>query len=279
MLSQTGGHGDDWYPSGYAAGLGVAHPGRPSGVADGPDEMRRKVREVIRAGANQIKVATSGGVFTPRDDPRHGQLRDDELAVIVAEADAVGIPVMAHAQGAPGIKAAVRAGVRSIEHGIYLDDEAIEMMLDRGTFLVPTLVAPQGIIEAAEAGAPIPEAVLHKVHTVRDIHHAAFRRALAAGVRIATGTDSGVTPHGQNLRELTLMVANGMSPSDVLVATTRNAAELLGLLDELGTIEPGKRADLVVVEDDPFEFGDLGERIRAVYQDGRLVSRGPEGAA
>ena len=279
MLSQTGGHGDDWYPSGYAAGLGVAHPGRPSGVADGPDEMRRKVREVIRAGANQIKVATSGGVFTPRDDPRHGQLRDDELAVIVAEADAVGIPVMAHAQGAPGIKAAVRAGVRSIEHGIYLDDEAIEMMLDRGTFLVPTLVAPQGIIEAAEAGAPIPEAVLHKVHTVRDIHHAAFRRALAAGVRIATGTDSGVTPHGQNLRELTLMVANGMAPSDVLVATTRNAAELLGLLDELGTIEPGKRADLVVVEGDPFEFGDLGERIRAVYQDGRQVSRGPEGAA
>jgi imidazolonepropionase-like amidohydrolase len=274
MLSQTGGHGDDWYPSGYAAGLGVAHPGRPSGVADGPDEMRRKVREVIRAGANQIKVATSGGVFTPRDDPRHGQLRDDELAVIVAEADAVGIPVMAHAQGAPGIKAAVRAGVRSIEHGIYLDDEAIELMLARGTFFVPTLMAPRGVLDAADAGLAIPEASLRKAREVIDIHRDAFRRAVAAGVRIAMGTDSGVTPHGQNLRELALMAEGGLSPGDVLVAATRNAAELLGVDGELGTIEPGKRADLVVVDGDPYAFADLSDRIRAVYQDGRLVSGG-----
>jgi imidazolonepropionase-like amidohydrolase len=272
MLSQTGGHGDDWYPSGSR--IGVVYPGMPSGLVDGPDEMRRKVRELIRAGANQIKVATSGGVLSPRDDPRHGHFRDDELAVLVAEADAAGIHVMAHAQGAPGIKAAIRAGIRSIEHGIYLDDEAIEMMLAHGTFLVPTLVAPLGVIEAVEAGAPIPEPVVRKARAVVEIHREAFRRAVAAGVRIAMGTDSGVTPHGQNLRELALMVEGGMSPAAVLVATTRSAAELLGLADELGTIAAGKRADLVVVDGDPLDFEGFGNRIVAVYQDGRLVSGG-----
>jgi imidazolonepropionase-like amidohydrolase len=276
MLSQTGGHGDEWYPSG--SHIGVVYPGMPSAIVDGPDEMRRKVRELIRAGANQIKVATSGGVLSPRDDPRHGHFRDDELAVLVAEADAAGIHVMAHAQGAPGIKAAIRAGIRSIEHGIYLDDEAIEMMLARGTFLVPTLVAPHGVIEAVEAGASIPEPIVRKARAVLEVHRQAFRRAVEAGVRIAMGTDSGVTPHGQNLRELALMVEGGMSPTDVLVATTRTAAELLGLADELGTIEVGKRADLVVVDGDPLDFDGLSKRIAAVYQDGRLVSGGLAGA-
>lgn len=275
MVSQTGGHGDDWFPSGQRVSLMPDHPGRPSGIVDGPDEMRRKVRELVRAGANQIKVATSGGVLSPRDDPRHGHFRDDELAVLVAEANAAGIPVMAHAQGAPGIKAAIRAGIRSIEHGIFLDDEAIEMMLEHGTFLVPTLVAPQGVIDAAEAGAPIPEVVLRKSRSVMDIHRESFRRAVAAGVRIAMGTDSGVTPHGQNLNELSLMAEGGMSPSDILLATTRDAAELLGLAEELGTIEAGKRADLVVLDGDPFDFAGFRDRIRAVYQDGRLVSESP----
>ncbi len=274
MLSQTGGHGDDWYPSGYEAGFGRPYPGMPSSVVDGPDEMRAKVRELVRAGANQIKVATSGGVLSPRDDPRHGHFRDDELAVLVAEADAAGIPVMAHAQGAPGIKAAIRAGIRSIDHGIYLDDEAIDLMLARGTFFVPTLVAPLGVLEAADAGAPIPPQVVAKARSVVDVHREAFRRAVAAGVRIAMGTDSGVTPHGRNLDELGLMARGGMRPSDVLVATTRNAAELLDMADELGTIEPGKRADLVVVDGDPYDFDGFRSRIRAVFQDGRLVSGG-----
>jgi imidazolonepropionase-like amidohydrolase len=179
---------------------------------------------------------------------------------------------MAHAQGAPGIKAAIRAGIRSVEHGIYLDDEAIELMLARGTFFVPTLVAPMGVIEAADAGAPIPAPIVAKARAVVDVHRDAFRRAVAAGVRIAMGTDSGVTPHGRNLDELVLMAAGGMTPSAVLVATTSGAAELLGLADELGTIEPGKRADLVVVDGDPFVFAGLRDRIRAVYQDGRPVA-------
>ncbi len=276
MLTQTGGHGDEWYPSGYEAGFARAYPGMPAGLVDGPDEMRRKVRELVRAGANQIKVATSGGVLSPRDDPRHGHFRDDELAVLVAEANAAGIPVMAHAQGAPGIKAAIRAGVRSIEHGIFLDDEAIDLMLKHGTFLVPTLGAPTSVIKAAEAGAPIPASIVAKARAVVPIHEAAFRRAVAAGVRIAMGTDSGVVPHGRNLDELALMARGGMTPAEVLVAASRTSAQLLGLDDELGTIEPGKRADLVVVDGDPFVFDDLRARIRAVYQDGRLVSGSPD---
>jgi len=273
MLSQTGGHGDDWLPSGAGAGgLIPTYPGIPSSIVDGPDEMRRKVRELVRAGADQVKVATTGGVLSPRDDPRHGHFRDDELAVLVAEASAAGIHVMAHAQGAPGIKAAVRAGIRSIEHGIYLDDEAIELMLARGTYFVPTLIAPQGVLDAVAAGAPIPAQIVEKARAVIDVHREAFRRAVAAGVRIAMGTDSGVSPHGQNLRELVLMAAGGMTPAEVLVATTRTAAELMGMDDELGTIEPGKRADLVVVDGDPYAFDTLPGRIAAVYQDGRLVS-------
>ena len=270
-LSQTGGHGDGWMPSGYDI-TSPTYPGMPSGIVDGPDEMRRRVREIVRAGADHIKVCTSGGVLSPRDDPRHGHFRDAELAVLVEEANAAGIFVMAHAQGAPGIKAAVRAGIRSIEHGIFLDEEAIAMMLKRGTWLVPTLLAPQGVLDAAAAGAAIPAASLRKAHEVIDIHRAAVRRAIAAGVKIAMGTDSGVTPHGHNLRELALLVESGMTPLGAMLATTRSAAELIGVEDELGSIEPGKRADLVVVDGDPFDYADLGGRVRAVYQDGRLVS-------
>jgi imidazolonepropionase-like amidohydrolase len=144
LLSQTGGHGDGWFRSGQVLNFWPTYPGMPDGLVDGPEAMRRKVRELVRAGADVIKVATSGGVLSPTDDPRHAHFRDDELTALVAEAAAAGRWVMAHAQAADGIKAAVRAGIRSIEHGIYLDDEAIELMLDRGTWLVPTLVAPAG---------------------------------------------------------------------------------------------------------------------------------------
>jgi imidazolonepropionase-like amidohydrolase len=270
MLSQTGGHGDGWMPSGSPLPFLIPHPGVPPAIVDGPEEMRRKVREIIRMGADVVKVATSGGVLSPRDDPRHAHFGPDELEVLVAEAAALGRWVMAHAQAHEGIKNAVRAGIRSIEHGIYLDDEAIGLMLERGTFLVPTLIAPTGVIAAAEAGASIPEAAIRKAREVVEIHRDSFRRAAEAGVKIAMGTDSGVTPHGDNLLELGLMADNGMAPVDVLVATTRTAADCMGLLDDRGTIEPGKRADLVVVHGDPLDFGGLRDRIVAVYRDGTL---------
>lgn len=271
MLSQTGGHGDDWYPSGALVPFMIEHPGRPSGIVDGPDEVRRKVRELVRMGADVIKVATSGGVLSPRDDPRHAHFRPIELETIVEEATAAGIFVMAHAQGADGIKNAVRAGIRSIDHGIYLDDEAIELMKAKGTWFVPTLVAPQGVIDAAEAGVPLPPVIVDKARAVIEIHRAAFRHAVEAGVRIAMGTDSGVTPHGRNLRELTLMVAGGMSPAAALEATTRSAAQLLGVEADLGTIEEGKLADLVVVTGDPYDVATLPDRIESVWKAGVRV--------
>jgi imidazolonepropionase-like amidohydrolase len=272
MLSQTGGHGDGWLPSGGTSQLFTDYPGMPSQIVDGVDEARRKVRELVRGGADVIKIATSGGVLSPRDSPDQPGFSFEEIEVMVAEASAAGLWVMSHAQSALGIKNAVRAGVRSIEHGIYLDDEAIELMLERGAYLVPTLVAPTGVTRAAEAGVPIPANVLTKAAEVVEAHRDSFRRAVGAGVRIAMGTDSGVTPHGENLLELELMAQNGMAPADVLVATTRTAAELMGLERELGTIEAGKRADIVAVSGDPLDFGDLRERIESVYRDGRIVA-------
>jgi imidazolonepropionase-like amidohydrolase len=271
MISQTGGHGDDWMPSGARIAFVPDYQGSPNGIVDGPIEMRRKVRELIRDGADVIKVATSGGVLSPRDDPRHPHLSPEELEALVSEAAAHGRWVMAHAQGADGIKNAVRAGIRSIDHGIFLDDEAIALMLEHGTYLVPTLVASGGVITAAEQGQQIPEASLQKARDVVGIHRESFRKAVAAGVKVAMGTDSGVTPHGENLHELELMAEGGMRPEQVLVATTRTAAELMGLEKELGTIEPGKRADLVLVDGDPFDFAKLGDRVTAVYKDGRRV--------
>ena len=269
MLSQTGGHGDDWLASGATVPFFVEYPGSPSALVDGPEQMRRKVRELVRNGADVIKVATTGGVLSARDDPRHAHFSDEELEMLVSEASKAGRWVMAHAQGTPGVKRAIRVGIRSIDHGIFLDDEAIQMMIDRGTWLVPTLVAPTGVITAAEQGAQIPEASIVKAKETIDVHRESIRRAYEAGVKIAMGTDSGVTPHGENLKELELMEGLGMKPGEVLRATTLTAAELMGLEKELGSIEEGKRADLVVVEGDPFEFKTLPERIEAVYKDGR----------
>lgn len=272
MLSQTGGHGDDTLPSGGCPFWQQPLPGTPKWIVDGPDEMRRQVRELVREGADVIKVATSGGVLSPRDEPRHGHFRDDELSVLVAEANAAGIYVMAHAQATDGIKAAVRNGIRSIEHGIYLDDEAIAMMLERGTWLVPTLSAPRAVLAAGEAGARLAEPVLRKAREVLEVHRDSFRRAVRAGVRVAMGTDSGVGPHGHNLEELALMTEHSsMTPLDAWVATTSSAAALCGVDEELGTISPGKLADLTVIDGDIADLDKLGERVWGVWKQGARV--------
>jgi imidazolonepropionase-like amidohydrolase len=272
MISQTGGHADCWFPSGTRLHIFPTHPGCPDTVVDGPEEVRQKVRQLVQYGAGVIKVATSGGVLSPRDNIHHAHLRKDELDMLVAEARAAGLFVMAHAIAAEGAKNAVRAGIRSIEHGVFLDDEAIDLMLKNGTYLVPTLVAPEGVLRAADEGAPISSLILAKAREAIAAHRESFRKAVSAGVKIAMGTDSGVVPHGENLRELQALHSEGMKPEQVLVAATSAAAELMGLSDQLGSIEPGKRADLVLVNGDPLDFSTLGHRIAAVYKDGnRLV--------
>lgn len=251
ILSQTGGHGDQTMPSGVRARV-PAGPEFPQNVVDGPDEVRRAVRELLRAGADFIKFCATGGVLSPADEPGHTQFTPAEIDVMVEEAAAAGKTCMSHAQGTQGIKNAVRAGVESIEHGIWLDDEAIDEMKRRGTFLVPTLVAPLWVLRRAEKepGSVLPQSV-RKTKEVIDDHRASVIRAIASGVRIAMGTDSGVGPHGTNAEELQRMVECGMTPMQAIVATTRTAAECMHMARDIGTIEPGKYADLLLIDGDP----------------------------
>lgn len=273
MLSQTGGHADEWMPTGECVHtLWPPHPGCPSTVVDGVDEMRRKVRELVRAGADVIKVATTGGVISPRSNPNRAQLGADELEAMMAEARAAHVAVMAHAQGTEGIKNAVRAGVRSIEHGVYLDDDAITMMLERGTWLVPTLSAPQAILRHADTSGGIPESTRAKAADVVEAHQGSLRRAYAAGVRIAMGTDAGIAAHGDNLAELELMAGQGVSAVDALRAATTSAAELLGVSSEVGELAPGKRADMVLLAGTDIAVAKLRDRVRTVIQRGHVAS-------
>jgi imidazolonepropionase-like amidohydrolase len=274
ILTITGGHGDGWMRSGMEYDLFMPYPGFPECRVDGVDDCRRKVREVLRAGADIIKICSTGGVLSPTDHPEFTQFSPEELDVIVREAAyRRGVKVMAHAQGMEGIKNAVRAGVHSIEHGIYLDNEAIDLMLKHGTFLVPTLLAPLAVLEAGEKGG-MPEYGVRKSREVVEIHSESISRAHQAGVKIAMGTDAGVMPHGTNLRELGLMVNIGMTPMETIVATTKIAAECLGWQDQVGTIEAGKLADIVIAKTNPLQ--DISslenvDNIALVMKDGKVV--------
>ncbi|HEX3630444.1 MAG TPA: amidohydrolase family protein [Candidatus Dormibacteraeota bacterium] len=274
ILGQTGGHADDWMPCGAIVSLGSGVD-IPDGVVDGIDGMRRRAREVLRAGGDWIKLCTSGGVLSASDDPTAAQLTVDEIAVAVYEAAAVGKRCMAHAMSAQGIKNALHAGVVSIEHGVFLDEEAIELMKQKHAYLVPTLAAPLDVISRAkrEPGT-LPEAMLRKAISTTDQHRRSFKAAVEAGVTIAMGTDSGVGEHGQNARELALMVDAGITPMAAITASTLTAAHLLHLDKELGSLEVGKVADLIAVKGDPLNeialFNDPG-RVRLVIKGGKLV--------
>lgn len=274
-LTITGGHGDSWLPSGLEMELFASYPGNPSGKCDGVEEVRKKVREVLRAGAQVIKVCSTGGVLSPTDHPEFTQYTQEELEVMVQEGEyRRGVKVMAHAQGAEGIKNAVRAGIHSIEHGIFLDDEAIDLMLEHGTFLVPTLLAPLAVVEIAEEKGTMPEWGVRKAKETIEIHSESISRAYKAGVKIAMGTDAGVMAHGTNLRELGLMCGIGMSPMESIVATTKIAAECLGWQDKVGTVEVGKLADIIITKTDPLtniRSLENVDNIGLVMKDGKVV--------
>lgn len=274
-LTITGGHGDGMQVNGDVFDIALSgYRGMPTGMADGVDEVRKKTREMLRAGAEVIKVHATGGVLSPTDHPEFTQYSFDELKAIVEEANfRKGVKVMAHAQGAEGIKNAVRAGIHSIEHGIYLDDEAIDLMIENGTFLVPTLLAPVAVLETADA-VGMPASAVEKSKEVIEAHKENFAKAHKAGVKIAMGTDAGVFKHGTNLRELGLMVDCGMSPLESIVASTKTAAECLGWEDKVGTLEANKFADIVIVKGNPLEdiysLADH-ETIAHVFKDGVSV--------
>lgn len=274
IMSQTGGHGDFWLPSGIDSPALGPHPGRPSGIADGVEEVRKVTRQLLRAGADQIKICSTGGVLSPSTDPRHSQFTAAEIAVIVEEAELQGKYVMAHAQGTAGIVNALRAGVRSIEHGIYLTDEAIQLFLDTNAYLVPTLAAPRAVIHKGESGASgLPAQVIEKAKRVAEDHSRSVARAVEAGVKIAMGTDSGVGVHGENLEELPLMADAGMNLDQVLAATTSVAGELIAPENSVGRLAPGYLADAVVLDgllESAGQLPRLRTMIGQVYKDGEL---------
>ncbi|MCC7366014.1 MAG: amidohydrolase family protein [Dehalococcoidia bacterium] len=242
-------------PRVLAAGLGVTMTGGHghgfiAREADGPDEVRKAVREQLRAGATTVKLFASGGVMTPGVDPRSPSLTEEELRAGVEEAHKAFRVVGAHAQSTEGIKNAVRAGVDSIEHGVWLDGEAIELMAERGTYLVATLTAPYHIAHGGlEAG--IPPFMVDKAHQVLEDHFASFKAAVAGGVRVAMGTDQGtpLSRPGENAQEIVRIAEQGLSNAGALLAATAWAADLLNI--EAGRLEAGKAADIVILRGDP----------------------------
>ena len=272
IITITGGHADPlnaFRPDLAIAGRG----GIESGVCNSPDECRAAVRYQVKYGADLIKIAATGGVLSSGDDLGARQFSDEELRAIIGEAHALGRKAAAHAHGTAGIKAAVQAGVDSIEHGSILDDEAIKMMKERGTYLVPTLMAGESVYTNARNGR-LPDYSIAKGLAIWPMMQQSFRKARAAGVKIAFGTDSAVSPHGQNAHEFELMVQFGMTPMEAIVAATRSAADLLGRSKDLGTLEPGKYADLVAFDGDPTRDVSILRKPAAVVQGGRSIDLG-----
>jgi imidazolonepropionase-like amidohydrolase len=272
-ISQTGGHGDlhmlplEWMTGPYAA----------SRIADGPDECRKAVREQIRAGAGVIKIMTTGGVLSEKDSPNQPQFVDEEVAAMVEEAHRVGLKVMSHAQSEVGIQLALRNGVDTIEHAIYLDAETIDLLLEKDAVVVPTFAIVDAIVNFGRA-AGVPEYALKKSEESHKAHLESIRRAFEAGVKIAAGTDFVGPPgvaHGDNAVELEILVKQvGMSPVEAIASATRIGAEALGLEEEIGTLSVGKTADLLIVDGDPSQdVGILRQKpaIEVVMKSGRVV--------
>jgi imidazolonepropionase-like amidohydrolase len=237
--------------------------------ADGADEVRKATRAEIKGGAAVIKVMATGGVLTPGVSPTQTALLPEELAVVAQEAHNSGRRVTTHAIGRAGIANALQAGIDSIEHGFYLDDELLELAVDQGTFLVPTILAVTGIVRNGQA-AGIPAWVVDKAEREAAQQRRSFAAAVASGMRIAAGTDAG-TPfnqHGDLALELALMVDSGLTPMQTLVAATRSAAENLGLAHEIGTVQVGKLADLVLVDGDPLADISATGSVALVVKDG-----------
>jgi imidazolonepropionase-like amidohydrolase len=261
-LGARGGHCDQ---TGYPAGRLGEETGVEDGIAAGADQFRDAVRYQVKYGADLIKVCATGGVLSLADEVDTPQITQEEMNAIVDEAHRLRKKVAAHAHGAEGAKVAIRAGVDSIEHGTFLDDEAWRMMKQRGTYLVPTLLAGKYV-----AKKQLPPEIATKARAAVAASGASFRRALEIGVKIAFGTDSGVSPHGANAEELGLMVDNGMSPAAALRAATSSAADLLGQSARIGTLEAGKDADVIAVPGDPLADIHVMEKVSFVMRGGRI---------
>ncbi len=262
-IGATGGHCDDG--AGFKFGLLNHESGPEDGVVNSPDQARFAVRFNIKYGADVIKTCATGGVLSLTDAVDTPQLTQAELDALVAAAHDLGRKTAAHAHGAEGAKRAIRAGIDSVEHGTFLDDEGLRMMRERGTYLVPTLSVRSGINESK-----FPPLVQQKADVALKAQDSLMRRALAMGVKIALGTDAAVYPHGNNALEFVLMANDGMTPAQSLRAGTSVAANLLGLQNKIGTLEPGKLADIVAVPANPLSDIKVTQSVFFVMKEGTV---------
>jgi imidazolonepropionase-like amidohydrolase len=271
ILSQLGGHNDHTEP----AGIDSQFPwlqSIPSGICDGVEDCRKKVREVVRAGADWIKIATTGGVGTPIGGPLIRQFSLEEVRMIVETAHTAGKPVMSHAYGGEGVKICLDAGVDSIEHGAVLDDVLIEQMVKQGVWLVPTFTVLRRIVALGRLEpSPLPAYMLPKALKLLESQAESFQKAYQAGVKMAMGTDLGSFGHGQNADELAYLVEAGLTPMQAIVMATQMGARCMGLGDRVGVLQEGMCADLLVVEQNPLENISVLQNqlsIRLVMKDG-----------
>ena len=266
-LATTGGHAD---PSNGQKGRFREDPGPVDGVINGPDEARKAVRQRYKDGADLIKLTATGGVLSLAASGQNPQFTTAELQAIVETAKDYGMTVAVHAHGAEGMKRAVLAGVDSIEHGTYMTEEIMGLMKDRGTFWVPTNMAGEWVAKKAAEPGYFPEVVRPKAAAIGPAIRSTFQKAYQSGVKIAFGTDSGVSVHGENAHEFELMVEGGMPPMEAIQSATLQAARLLKIEDTLGTLEAGKLADVVAVDGDPLQDISVMKKVVFVMKEGQV---------
>jgi len=264
-IATTGGHADP--TNGYRKNL-MGDPGPAEGVINGADEARKAVRQRYKDGSDLIKITATAGVLSQAKDASGAQFTDDELKAIMETAKDYGFKVAAHAHGAEGMKRAIRAGITSIEHGSYMDDEAMELCKKYGTWYVPTIIAGRSTADSAKIPGYYSAIVTPKALEVGTKIQATFARAYKTGVKIAFGTDAGVFTHRKNWMEFTHMIEGGMPPMEAIRSATLNGAELLGVSNILGVIEKGKLADIIAVDGDPIKDIRTMEKVRFVMKDG-----------
>jgi imidazolonepropionase-like amidohydrolase len=266
-IATTGGHADP--TAGYRADI-MGDPGPEQGVINGPEDARKAVRQRYKEGSDLIKITASGGVLSMAKNGSNPQFTEEELKAIIQTAKDYGFKVAAHAHGTEAMKRAVKAGVNSIEHGTYMDDEAIALFKQYGTYYVPTITAGKSVADSALIQGYYPAIVTPKALAVGPLIQSTFGKAFKAGVKIAFGTDAGVFGHGKNWREFGYMIEAGMPPMDAIKAATVMAADLLGVRETVGSIETGKLADIVAVDGDPLKDSGAFGRVVFVMKDGKV---------
>jgi len=269
-IATTGGHADP--TNGYRKDL-MGDPGPGEGVINGPDEARKAVRQRYKDGSDVIKVTATGGVLSNAKDGSGPQFNEEELRAIVATAKDYGFTVAAHAHGAEGMKRAIRAGVTTIEHGTLMDDEAIALFKQYGTYYVPTIIAGKTAADSARIFGYYPPLVTPKALAIGPKIQATFAKAYKAGVKIAFGTDAGVYVHGYNAKEFEYMVEGGMPPLEALQSALLVNARILGMNEQIGSVEVGKLADLIAVDENPLQNIRTLQTVRFVMKDGTIYKQ------